>query len=328
MAPLQLHRIHLAVLQHDLPRVRRLLHRKASYIDLQDSKGATPLMLAAFIGSAKLVTFLLKKRASWQTTDRMGNSASDYVRGPFADQMRDCYKSYMRNSSTKSPRQRRDLEEHLRDDTALETQYRRTALGTLSFRRHGSSVSISKLIATVKFAGPLSDNTTAGCIAAGGSVKPLTCAVSGWTTTNLPGALNGAEYTDMVRNIAEILEFDLPRHCYDTPGGGTLGENIGRFHAVCTRSQSNLFNICILTSPSRAIVRSCLPRSGCLNSLSLRSAPQTYRVCATFRQWIYPPTGRKPPFSSITSLASRAACSLLLSRTLRVFRSQSSPSHW
>jgi len=232
MTPLQVHSIHIAVLQKDLPRVRKLLHRKPTHVNLQDSKGATPLMLAALVGYPKLVTFLLEKRASWRMTDRRGYSASAYVRGPVAEQMRLRYRRLMRAPVSKSPKQRRDIFEHLSDHTGLKTQYRTETAGTLSFRRHGGSLSIFKLIAKVQVAGTLSQNTTAACIAAGNSIKPLMCAVSGWRTTTSPGVLDGEKYTQIVRDMATILDFDLPKHCYDTPGGGSFQENVGRFFAV------------------------------------------------------------------------------------------------
>lgn len=229
MAPLRLARIHIAVLQNDLLRVRALLHRKPSNVDLQDTKGATPLMLAALIRSPNLVTFLLGKGASWQITDKAGYNASDYARGLFAD----LYKPFIRRSA-KSANQARQIYEHLSDGTVLKTQYRTKATGTLAFQRRGSSLRIFKLIAKHKVARPISNKAkaTAACIAAGNSLKPLMCAVSGWTAMVSPGVLDGARYIQVVRDIAKILAFDLARHCYDTPGGGSLQEDIGRYQAV------------------------------------------------------------------------------------------------
>jgi hypothetical protein len=46
--------------------------------------------------------------------------------------------------------------------------------------------------------------------------------VSGWTAISAPGILDGSKYTQMVRDISKILEFELSKHCYDTPGRGSV----------------------------------------------------------------------------------------------------------
>jgi hypothetical protein len=227
-----LNSIHKAVLHNDLHRVRRLLHLKKRGVDVQDTRGATPLMLACLMGSPKMVTLLLEKGASWAMKDMAGYSAVDYVRGHHADTMGATYRRFMRRSPPKSNRQRRLLRQHLKHVDVLKTQYRTPATGTLSFGRHGNTLRIHKLIAKVDVAGAMSQNTTTACIAAGNSLKPIMCAVSGWTATSTPGVLNGSKYTQLVRDMAAVLGFDLPRHCYDTPGGGSLPENVGRFNAV------------------------------------------------------------------------------------------------
>ncbi|OIW34132.1 hypothetical protein CONLIGDRAFT_667319 [Coniochaeta ligniaria NRRL 30616] len=233
MTRLRLDRIHEAVLDNDLPRVRKLLHRKPSDVDKQDRRGATPLILAALMRSPKMVTFLLEKRARWEITDRAGHTASDYIQDPFAEEMRHRYKRFMRAHRPKSPKQKRAIQDHLNDVPALTTQYRTKAAGTLCFHRRNNSLRIHKLIAKVKFAGPIKNNTTAACIAAGNTIRPLKCAVSGWSrgVRNDDLVLDGAKYTEVVREMSRILDFDLPRHCYDTPGGGSLGKNVGRFYA-------------------------------------------------------------------------------------------------
>ena len=236
MVKSHLDHIHVAVLHNELPRVRALLRRKRSRIDLADKKGATPLMLAALMGMPKMVTFLLEKGASWQLADRAGHVASDYVLGPIAEKMKTRYRGLMRRPSAKSLRQRRAIHEHLTDRTALKTQYRSKRDGTLKFERHGNSLSVSKLIAKVKLPGPISQNRTAACITPGDSLNPKICAVSGWTSTDIDGLLNDEEYTEVVREMADIFGIDLPKHCYDTPGGGSPDEmegNVGRFSAVC-----------------------------------------------------------------------------------------------
>lgn len=232
MAPIHLSAIHLAVLKNDILRVRKLLRRKRSNLDLQDSRGATALMLAALIRSHEMVTFLLEKRCSWDLIDREGHTASDYVQGPVAEHLRSRYMRFMRRPGVKSATQTRDLHEHLKDIPSLMTQYRNRPTGTLAFRRHGTSLSIFKLVEKVKAASPISTNATCACIAAKDTTRPLKCAVSGWRATSTPGGvLDGAAYTQIVREMAEILEFSLPQHAYDTPGIGSSEQNNGRFNA-------------------------------------------------------------------------------------------------
>ena len=223
--------MHIAVLQNDLRRVRTLLHRKKSNVNQPDNRGATPLMLAALIGSPKMVTYLLEKGASWRLQDDSGFNASDYVDGDYSEKMTARYKGLVRPSA-KSIRQQKQIKNHLDDTTALDTQYGTKPRGTLVFQRQGRSLKISKLIAKVSVAGPISQNSTTAYIASGDTIKPLMCAVSGWTAFTSPGVLDGAKYTQVVREIAKLLEFDLPKHCYDTPGGGSLDQNVGRFNAV------------------------------------------------------------------------------------------------
>jgi hypothetical protein len=190
-------------------------------------------MLAAMIGSTKLVTFLLEKRASWDMKDKSGSLAVDYVEGPFAEEMRVMYKRLTKRNSSRSVRQKQQIKLHLSNTSVLKTQYRTDPTGTLLFQRHGSSLKVSKLIAKVDAAISISQNATAACIAPGTAVKPWKCAVSGWSAASSRGVLDGAKYTQVVRDMAEILDVDLPRHCYDTPGGGSLEQNVGRFYAVC-----------------------------------------------------------------------------------------------
>lgn len=260
MSNLHLRAIHIAVLQNDLVRVRTLLlHRKKSSLNQRDNKGATPLMLAALIASPKIVTLLLEKGASWELQDESGCVAYDYVDGAFAEVMRARYKRLTKRSTAGRGKQKRQIQMHLNDIPALKTQYRTKAAGTLMFERHGSSLRIAKLIGKVTVAGRIAHNTTAACIAAGGTIKPLQCAVSGWTPVDSPGVLNAATYTQVVRDIAKILEFDLPKHCYDTPGGGSLEENIGRFYAVWLRDP---WITCDSLTLSSLTVKSCLRPTG------------------------------------------------------------------
>ncbi|KAB5570877.1 hypothetical protein GE09DRAFT_1218289 [Coniochaeta sp. 2T2.1] len=223
MAKSKLDRIHLAVLHNELPRVRALLRRKRSRIDLADNRGATPLMLAALMGMPKMVTFLLEKGASWQLVDQSGHVASDYVLGHVAEQMK------------------------TRDRTALKTQYRTKPAGTLKFQRCGTSLSFSKLIAKVKLTCPIWQNRTAACITPGDSLRPKICAVSGWASTSSDGLLDGEKYTQIVRDMAEMLGIDLKKHCYDTPGGGSPEEregNVGRFNASHAEKLLGAFWVC------------------------------------------------------------------------------------
>ncbi|KAB5557850.1 hypothetical protein GE09DRAFT_1220997 [Coniochaeta sp. 2T2.1] len=247
MARTQLDQIHIAVLRNELPRVRALLRRKRSRIDLADNKGATPLMLAALMGMPKMVTFLLKKGASWQLADRNGHVACDYVLGTTAEHMKIRYKGLMKTHAAKSLRQRRAIYEHLTDRAALKTQYRTKPAGTLKFQRRGTSLGVSKLIAKVKLAGAISQNRTAACITPGDSLRPKICAVSGWASTSSDGLLDGEKYTQIVRDMAEILGIDLKKHCYDTPGGGSPEEregNVGRFNASHAEKLLGAFWVC------------------------------------------------------------------------------------
>jgi hypothetical protein len=232
MAPSRLPLIHIIILHNDLPRLRKLLHRKKTSVDLQDHRGATPLMLAAMIGSPELVTLLLERKASWHIADKSASLASDYVEGPFADRVRSLYQPFTRRQYSGSARQKEHIQKHLANTSALKTQYRTKSTGTLVFQRHGSMLKISKLIAKVDVARPISQNTTAACIAPGTTVKPQMCAVSGWKALGSSRVLDGSKYTQVVRNMARILDFDLTKHCYDTPGGGFSEQNIGRFNAV------------------------------------------------------------------------------------------------
>jgi ankyrin repeat protein len=201
MPYLRLHGIHKAVLRNDLDRVRTFLRHKKSRIDVRDGYGSTPLMLAAMIGSPKLVTFLLERRASWKIRDCEGHAAFDYVQGPFAALAKDRYKVYTRLSPAKSSRARWQLAQHLGDLPALKTQYGSAASGTLFFQRVGRSLHISKLIAKVNVSRPISRNTTTACIAVGDTVKPTMCAIGGWTCSSSPGVLDGQKYTQLVRDI-------------------------------------------------------------------------------------------------------------------------------
>ncbi|OIW23200.1 hypothetical protein CONLIGDRAFT_649997 [Coniochaeta ligniaria NRRL 30616] len=150
--------VHQAVLQNDLNLVRHLLHRKGSLLNLQDAYGATPLMLAAMIRSAKLVTFLLQKGALWDIKDYHGHTAVKYADG----------------------------------------------------RR---SLRIFKLIKKVKLVGKITRQTTSACIAPGITTRPQMSAV--------------------VRDIAKLLGFNLPKHCYDSPRHDPAPgpHNEGRYHA-------------------------------------------------------------------------------------------------
>lgn len=225
-------------------------------------------MLAALTRSHKMVTFLLEKRCSWDLIDREGHTASDYVQGPVAEHMRSRYKRFMRRPFVKSATQTRDLHEHIKDVPSLMTQYRNRPTGTLAFRRHGTSLSIFKLIEKVKTASPISTNATCACIAAKDTTRPLKCAVSGWTATSTRpgGVLDGAAYTQIVREMAEILGFSLPQHAYDTPGIGSSEQNNGRFNAVCyLYLHSSLLTSCLANFYSLT-PKNYLQLSGFLNS--------------------------------------------------------------
>jgi hypothetical protein len=189
-------------------------------------------MLAAMIGSTKLVTFLLEKQASWHMKDKSGSLAVDYVEGQFAEEMRARYKRPTSRNPSKSARQKQQIKQHLSNTSALKTQYRTDPTGTLIFQRHGSSLKVSKLIAKVDTAIPISQNATAACIGPGTAVKPEKCAISGWSAAGSRGVLDGAKYMQVVRDMAKILDIDLPKHFYDTPGSSSLEPNVGRFYAV------------------------------------------------------------------------------------------------
>jgi len=231
----RLRRLYRAVLQNDLELTRKLEHRQRSLIDLRDSyHGATPLMLATLIGSAKLVTLLLEKGALWDIPDRHGAVALKYSQGRYTDNMRNRYRRLTRSDAGKSLQQRAEIYKHLKGESSLHTQYRTQPVANLSFQRYGTTLKISKLITKVEMVRRIGRTQTCACIAPGNAARPEMCAVSGWVAINSPGLVNGEKYTRMVRDMAKILQVDLPAHCYDSPRYDPARgpRNRGRFYAV------------------------------------------------------------------------------------------------
>lgn len=75
--------LHLAVLNNDIESVAVLLDRcKKIDIDVTDSSGATPLILAAREGFAEMVAFLLKKGANPSKMDNNKKTYEDYLPTP------------------------------------------------------------------------------------------------------------------------------------------------------------------------------------------------------------------------------------------------------
>jgi hypothetical protein len=257
--------VHEAVLQNDLKRIRHILRRdKKASVDKQDDyQGATPLMLAALIGSAKLVKYLLHKGASWHIQDRDGKVAADYAQGSHAEKMRrrSVYRGLMRKST--STKRFTHLVQHLQNSPALQTQYMTKPAGTLAFERHGKSLSVFKLIAKVRFPSPVGKNTTSACICPGDTVQPVMCAVSGWSNVITPGLVNGGKYMLLVREMAELFRVDLPASCYDNPSGepNPGPHNTGRVQAVRTfglwislGKYANLLTLVSLREASRSLL--------------------------------------------------------------------------
>jgi ankyrin repeat protein len=123
MAPVQVQNIHIAVLYNKMPPVQKLLRRKRRSVNETDSRGATPLMLAAMMGNPWMVTFLLRKGASWWTKDKAGYAASDYVKGAFADDVRKAYRKWICTTPSKAVKQRNEIQQHLTDIKASKTKY-------------------------------------------------------------------------------------------------------------------------------------------------------------------------------------------------------------
>lgn len=187
--------LHTAVLANDLRLTKTMIRRDRVEVDKRDCYGATPLMLAALMGNPAIVAYLPEKGAAWDMRDDWGVTVIQYAQGSFAETLGTRYRRPTNRRPSTSAAQRAHIARHLLSTDALRTQYRTKRSGTVFFHRAGSFLRVSKLITTVRLGRRITRDSTAGYIACGNSLKPVMCAVSGWTPDRAAGLLDGNSYT-------------------------------------------------------------------------------------------------------------------------------------
>ncbi|KAK1769036.1 hypothetical protein QBC33DRAFT_605217 [Phialemonium atrogriseum] len=216
--------IHRAVLEGDLNRVNRLITVNRACLDAQNASGSTPLMLASLYGHVRIVIALIGKRAQVDIKDNKGKIAANYAeRGSFATSLFRRYKAHFRPLATPQvfQRNREEIFKFLSDASAFRriNQDRVPSLPML-YKEHNRLI-VLKPIGLVKYKQDLT-RTTVAYISSGRGVKPQMCAVSGWSPhdNHIPGVLENATYTRLVKEACAFLGFRLQRFWRDNGEDG------------------------------------------------------------------------------------------------------------
>lgn len=98
--------LHIAVLNNDYDRVRKVVSEREHGVDERTANGTTALMLAALYGRNKIFSFLARKKASPNKKDSQGNNALDYVKSqsPFIQDLSRSYKRITGNVADRNGR--------------------------------------------------------------------------------------------------------------------------------------------------------------------------------------------------------------------------------
>jgi hypothetical protein len=240
--------IHRAILEGDFARVCQA--RSKERLNLQDSRGATPLMMAALTGRLKIFRYLISRRVDFSTCDNEGHSALDYCHRSARTEKLGVYMSMVQlpPPTRKQELYRMQIAAILRSPDRLASEYLRQKhpLSKAYFYPRDKELVLLKQADTVVTGGHVGKSTV-GCIAGAKDQLPRAYAVSGWTQDQTPmvshlvPVLHNKKYTRLVRRVCErVLHFELPKSQRDNGGKPALPKHKGRFLGKSQRFPSQL----------------------------------------------------------------------------------------
>lgn len=240
--------LHLAVLANDYAKVRKIASDREHGIEAPSTTGTTAYMLSALYGRTDIFLFLTLKKASPYKKDGQGNNALDYVKQelPF---VKDLIQEYKKIAVSKPDRAGRQLiygvlKARQRDSKVAYAQGRADA-GAEPQAQAQSQPSVDmdsdnpqqdlqdpsvrlvflrsldgkqqELVEAKQIAVAEHGNIGRKCTAfiyAAGEHDSYKFAVSGWGRAGDKNAvfrnvLNSKEYTELVRRVAALLDFEL-----------------------------------------------------------------------------------------------------------------------
>ncbi|KAL2263925.1 hypothetical protein VTK26DRAFT_4306 [Humicola hyalothermophila] len=234
---LGLSNIHIAILMNRPRWVVSLLAAgdQKEIIKVRDAEGATPLMLAVLMGRLAIVNILLRNKASTRAKDNRGYRAIDYTRTSLFQKRLSAYHRLGLGSESKKQRSGRlTISKMLRYPASLRSsrqagshKYSKAFLykhrGKLHVLRPDTSFAIAKRGL---------ETSTVGFIASATCPTVTIAAVSGWqpNPTRNGNVLDSSKYTQLVRDVAQLLGFELGKHFRDR-NGLAKPEDRGRFFA-------------------------------------------------------------------------------------------------
>ncbi len=236
---MELNELHDAVLRGDKKAVTSW-SKSRKHRDQRNVHGATPLMLAALAGNPIIVCILLINQADFRGHDKFRRHIRDYARhNRFTADLIRLYRAHgypMRRAD--SIIAKREILTLFRDPEALRSIYRR--------RNHALSGSYIYLDTTHSFVlwpqgtrvnvGDPIGQSTIGFISGDGEANIDMAAVSGWQTNQMRNfvsrvILDKEEYTSLVRNVCQVLHFNLPGSFNDNGYSPAQPEHKGQYHA-------------------------------------------------------------------------------------------------
>lgn len=269
---------------------------KQRFIEARDADGATPLMTAVLMGRLAIVKVLLQNHASTRAKDDRGRKAREYTKTRLFESKLAAYHRLGFHSESKQQRcGRLAIGKLLRHPTSLGSVYvfpllslrgvndgrgcvslifhisfSRRKLGGHKYSKsflykHRGRLMILQADKSFKIAKQGLERATTGFIVSATQPGVKFSAVSGWQPNKTRGVdvLDNTKYTQLVRDVAQLLGFQLGKSFRDR-NGHAFPEDQGRFfasHVVC-RPRSILAFIPFPSNPATRR-RSC-PFSGSL----------------------------------------------------------------
>lgn len=246
--------LHLAVLANDCVKVRTIASGREHGIDARTATGTTAYMLAALYGRTEIFLFLNLKKASPYKKDIQGNNALDYVKqdSPLVKDLISKYKNIAARKPDGAGRRliygvlkARQSDSKMayrqgRADTRAEAQPQAPPQASVNMEQANPQENLQdphvrfaflrsldgkqqefvevRRIATAEH-GNMRRHCT-GFVRAADENSTHVFAISGWGSREDENAvyksvLNQKEYTELVRRVAALLEFELEGNQFD-----------------------------------------------------------------------------------------------------------------
>ncbi|KAK3301637.1 uncharacterized protein B0T15DRAFT_405018 [Chaetomium strumarium] len=241
--------LHVAVIRGNVRRVLDILRSedKRELIEARDLNGATPLMTAVLTGQLKIARLLLRNGASTRATDRKGRTALNYARTAWFEGDMAVYRrlGLPPLSPEKRGRRRRKIAEILRYPAALASCRLggRHPCSRAVFYKNGDKRKVFQPDMHIRHGKEKCARSTVGFIVSATNPDVKTAAISGWQE-NIKrdrNVLSNAKYTQLVKDLAEILDFNLQPNVRLDNQGKYVPEYTGRGQATHVEKKLAVF---------------------------------------------------------------------------------------